>query len=46
MPHSGGTKQIFLMSLNRFEAFSNGIFAIAATLLVLEIKTPDLSDAT
>ncbi len=45
MPHFGGTKQIFLMSLNRFEAFSDGI-AIAVTLLVLEIKTPDLSDAT
>jgi len=46
MPRSGGTKQISLMSLNHFEAFSDGIFAIAVTLLVLEIKTPDLSDAT
>jgi uncharacterized membrane protein len=35
-----------LMSLNRFEAFSDGIFAIAMTILVIEIKIPDLSQAT
>ena len=46
MPHSEDIKQIPLRSLNRFEAFSDGVFAIAVTLLVLEIKAPDLSQAT
>jgi uncharacterized membrane protein len=35
-----------LMSLSRFEAFSDGVFAIAATLLALEIRIADLSNAT
>lgn len=34
-----------LMSFSRFEAFSDGVFAIAATLLALEIRVADLSDA-
>ena len=46
MPQLESKKQVPLMSLNRFEAFSDGVFAIAVTLLVIEIKAPDLSQAT
>ena len=35
-----------LMSLNRFEAFSDGVFAIAMTLLVVDLKMPELAQST
>ena len=46
MSHASTQGRKSLMSMSRFEAFSDGVFAIATTLLALEIRIGDLTDAT
>jgi len=37
---------VSIMSKSRFEAFSDGVFAVAVTLLVLDFKAPNLAHAS
>lgn len=46
MSHASTQGRKSLMSMSRFEAFSDGVFAIATTLLALEIRIGDLTNAT
>lgn len=36
-------QKVFGLSTNRIEAFSDGVFAVAITLLILEVKVPHLA---
>ncbi|MGI8744989.1 MAG: TMEM175 family protein [Bryobacteraceae bacterium] len=44
--NSGGRAPLEKTDTSRLEAFSDGVFAVAITLLILEIKVPQLNHAT
>ena len=46
MSRHSKSQQKSLMSFSRFEAFSDGVFAIAITLLALEIRIENITNAT
>ena len=46
MSRHSKSQQNSLMSFSRFEAFSDGVFAIAITLLALEIRIENITNAT
>jgi uncharacterized membrane protein len=45
-PAANGTPAAPVMETSRLEAFSDGVFAIAMTLLVLDLKVPPAGDAS
>ncbi|WP_192930910.1 TMEM175 family protein [Deinococcus sp. AJ005] len=44
MPSPDSSMALFFRSPQRLEALSDGVFAIAITLLVLEIKAPQVGE--